>query len=69
MSTPEYDSDFHGWTQHQAAAIRTAQWEAIDHEHVAGEIADLWHQDRHNNAVPMQGFLDLAYGVCGYDMG
>ena len=48
MTTPSYDTDFYAWTQAQAAAIRAGQWEALDIEHVAEEIEDLWKYDRHN---------------------
>ena len=57
---PMYETDFYAWTQAQAAAIRAGQWEAIDREHVAEEIGDLWHQDRHDSAMLVLGFLELA---------
>src|SRR6266403_1653518 len=48
MTTPDYDTDFYAWTQAQAAALRAGQWEALDIEHVAEELEDLWKFDRHN---------------------
>jgi Domain of unknown function DUF29 len=37
----EYDTDFYGWTQTQAAALRAKDWPALDVAHLAEEIEDL----------------------------
>jgi hypothetical protein len=62
MTTPDYDTDFYAWTQAQAAAIRAGQWEALDIEHVAEEIEDLWKSDRHNLDMLMLGLVEFTYG-------
>jgi Domain of unknown function DUF29 len=69
MTTPDYDTDFYAWTQAQAAAIRAGQWEALDIEHVAEEIEDLWKSDRHNLDMLMLGLVEFTYGACRDDMG
>jgi hypothetical protein len=48
MNTPSelYDTDFHGWAQQQAALLRTGQWQALDHDHLAEEIEDLSRRER-----------------------
>jgi Domain of unknown function DUF29 len=68
MTTPDYDTDFYAWTQAQAAAIRAGQWEALDIEHVAEEIEDLWKPDRHNLDMLLLGLVEFTYGVCRDDM-
>jgi hypothetical protein len=42
-----YDTDFFAWTQQQAAAIREGDWDAVDREHVAEEIEDMWKTEAH----------------------
>jgi hypothetical protein len=37
----DYDTDFYGWTQAQAAALRAKDWPALDVAHLAEEIADV----------------------------
>jgi hypothetical protein len=37
----EYDTDFYGWTQTQAEALRAKDWTALDLEHLAEEIEDV----------------------------
>ena len=69
MTTPDYHSDFYAWSQAQAAAIRAGRWEAIDIEHVAEEIEDLWKSDRHNLDMLMLGLVEFTYGTCRDDMG
>lgn len=43
--TSNYDTDFYEWTQQQAEAIRQGDWNQIDREHLAEEIADMWKVD------------------------
>jgi Domain of unknown function DUF29 len=47
MTRPTYDTDFSAWAQAQAAALRDKDWAALDVEHLAEEIADLGHEQRH----------------------
>ena len=42
----DYDTDFYGWTQTQAAAIRAKDLARLDLEHVAEEIESLGRRDR-----------------------
>lgn len=37
----EYDTDFYGWTQTQAQALRAKDWMALDVDHLAEEIEDV----------------------------
>jgi hypothetical protein len=37
----EYDTDFYGWTQAQAEALRAKDWAALDVDHLAEEIEDV----------------------------
>jgi len=41
MTTPDYDTDFYGWTQQQAAALRAKDWAALDLAHLAEEVEDV----------------------------
>src|SRR5262245_23531575 len=50
-----YDRDFYTWTQHQAAHLRARDWDAVDVEHLAEEIAALGIAQRH----AVQGHLRL----------
>jgi hypothetical protein len=47
MTTPDYDTDFHAWTQAQVDALRAKDWAALDLPHVIEEIADLGNEQRH----------------------
>jgi Domain of unknown function DUF29 len=61
VTMPDYDADFYGWTQAQAAAIRARAWDVLDIEHVAEEIEDLWKHDEHQLTMLILGFLELIY--------
>ena len=37
----DYDTDFYGWTQTQAAALRAREWNTLDLEDLAEEIESL----------------------------
>jgi len=37
----EYETDFYGWTQAQAQALRAKDWAALDVDHLAEEIEDV----------------------------
>jgi hypothetical protein len=41
VTTPDYDTDFYGWTQQQAAALRAKDWAALDLAHLAEEVEDV----------------------------
>jgi Domain of unknown function DUF29 len=41
-----YDRDFYAWTQETAELICRGEWEAVDREHVAEEIADMGKRDK-----------------------
>ncbi len=41
MTTPDYATDFHGWTQAQAQALRAKDWAALDLDHLAEEVEDV----------------------------
>ena len=41
MTTRHDDTDFHAWTQAQAAALQAKDWAALDVAHLAEEIADV----------------------------
>jgi hypothetical protein len=41
-----YDRDFYAWTQKTAELICRGEWEAVDREQVAEEIADMGKRDR-----------------------
>src|SRR5918994_4512874 len=43
----KYDDDFYGWSQEQAAYLRTGLWDAVDAVHVAEEIEDVGREQRH----------------------
>jgi hypothetical protein len=43
----QYDTDFYAWTRQQAEALRAKDWAAVDVTHVAEEIEDLGHEQRH----------------------
>jgi len=42
----DYEQDFYGWTQAQAAALRDRKWDTLDLEHLAEEIDSLGKSDR-----------------------
>ncbi len=44
--TPEYDTDFYEWTQHQAAALATGKVSELDLANLAEEIESLGKRDR-----------------------
>ena len=69
MTTPDYETEFYGWSQAQAAAIRARAWEALDVEHVAEKIEDLWKSDLHHLAMLILGFLELIYRPCAAEEG
>ena len=69
MTTPDYDTDFYGWTQAQAALIRARAWEALDVEHVAEEIEDLCKTDAHHLTMLVLGFVELIYRPCTHEQG
>ena len=46
MSRTDYDTDFYAWTQAQAAALRTKDWQAFDLANLAEEIESLGKRDR-----------------------
>lgn len=37
----DYETDFYGWTQTQAEALRAKDWAALDVDHLAEEIEDV----------------------------
>lgn len=45
-----YDQDIAAWAQEQAALLRDRQWEQLDFEHIAEEIAELNLLERHELA-------------------
>jgi hypothetical protein len=47
MTTPDYDTDFYGWTQAQAAALRAQESKTLDWDHLAEEIESLGNEQRH----------------------
>jgi hypothetical protein len=47
MSKADYDTDFYGWAQAQAEALRTKDWAALDVKHLAEEIESVGQQDRY----------------------
>jgi hypothetical protein len=69
MTAPNYDADFYAWTQAQAAAIRAGDWAALDIEHLAEEVEDLWKSDKHALTMLLLGFLELIYRPCARDEG
>jgi Domain of unknown function DUF29 len=69
MTTPDYDTDFYGWTQAQGAAIRAHDWATVDVPHVAEEIEDLWKSACHYLAMLLLGFLELIYRPCPVEEG
>jgi hypothetical protein len=42
----DYEHDFYGWTQGQAALLRAGQWTSVDVMNLAEEIEDLGLRDR-----------------------
>jgi hypothetical protein len=46
MTTPDYDTDFYGWTQAQAAALRDHKWDTLDLDNLAEEIESLGRSER-----------------------
>ncbi|KQV84979.1 hypothetical protein ASD15_07545 [Massilia sp. Root351] len=45
-----YDQDIAAWAQEQAALLRDRQWDLLDVEHIAEEIAELNLRERHELA-------------------
>lgn len=45
-----YDEDIAAWAREQAALLRDRQWEQLDLEHIAEEIAELNLRERHELA-------------------
>lgn len=41
-----YDTDFYAWTQETAELICRGEWNEVDREHVAEEIADMGKRDK-----------------------
>jgi Domain of unknown function DUF29 len=69
MTAPDYETDFYAWMQQQAQALRAHDWAALDIEHLAEEVADLWKWDRHNLDLLLLGLLEFTYGACRHDLG
>jgi hypothetical protein len=69
LTTPSDDTDVYAWAQQQAETLRAGQWEALDIEHVAEEIEDLWTSDRHNLDLLWLGLVECTDGACRDDMG
>jgi Domain of unknown function DUF29 len=65
----DYDTDFYTWTQQQAQALRAQDWAAVDVNHVAEEIEDLWKSADHDLTGLLLGFLELIYRPCPEDVG
>jgi Domain of unknown function DUF29 len=57
MPTPTYETDFHAWTQTQAAALRAKEWQTLDIEHLAEEIESLGISDEHAITRQLQRLL------------
>jgi hypothetical protein len=55
MSKTDYDSDFHAWTQAQAAYLRAKEWPALDVGNLAEEIESLGKRDRR----AVEGYLEV----------
>jgi len=45
--TDVYDTDFYTWTQEQAARLRDRQTQALDYEHLAGDVESLGISQQH----------------------
>jgi tagatose-1,6-bisphosphate aldolase non-catalytic subunit AgaZ/GatZ len=69
MTHPDYDTDFYAWTQQQAQALRAQDWAAVDIEHVAEEIEDLWKAADHDLTMVVLAFLELIYRPCAAEEG
>jgi Domain of unknown function DUF29 len=57
MTKGAYDTDFHAWTQAQAAALRAKDWPALDVDHLAEEIDSLGIADEHAITRQLQRLL------------
>jgi Domain of unknown function DUF29 len=57
MTKATYDTDFHAWTQAQAAALRAKDWPALDLDHLAEEIDSLGIADEHAITRQLQRLL------------
>jgi hypothetical protein len=52
-----YDTDWYGWTQVQAAALRAKDWAALDIDHLAEEVEDLGRTVRKGIGSPLERLL------------
>jgi hypothetical protein len=66
---PDDETDFYGWTQAQARVLRAREWAAIDVEHVAEEVEDLWKSADHELTGLLLGFLELIHRPCPDEVG
>jgi uncharacterized protein DUF29 len=65
----DYETDFYAWTQQQAQELRARDWGALDPEHLAEEIEDLWKHDEHHLTMLILAFLELVYRPCAAEEG
>jgi hypothetical protein len=57
-----YRTDFRLWARQQADAIRPGRDEALDREHLAEEVEDLWKPAAHALAMLLHTCIELCYG-------
>ncbi len=46
MLEASFDQDFYAWTQWQAQLLQTGQWNLLDAQHLAEEIADMGRSEK-----------------------
>ena len=69
MYTPEdlYHTDFRRLAQQQADAIRAGSYDALDTDHLAEEVEDLWKSAAHALSMFLYACIELCYGSERHD--
>jgi Domain of unknown function DUF29 len=60
--TRNHDRDFAAWARGQAALLRARDASALDWDHLAAEVKDLWTWAAHALAMLLHACIELAYG-------
>jgi hypothetical protein len=58
---PQYDRDFAAWAAQQAALLRARDASALDWDHLAEEVEDLWKGAAHALSMCLYACIELCY--------
>jgi len=64
---PQYDRDFAAWAAQQAALLRARDASALDWDHLAEEVEDLWKWAAHALSMCLYACIELCYSSERHD--